>query len=319
MSSSEPVGPPAGARSVFALIAPWLVAVLVLAWVIHSVRWSDLVAALARVELVSFVAVSMLLLVAMWLLDAFAMQRTFAIFGLRASLREMVIVRGASYLFAAVQYYAGQAAILGFLYRRGTPFSRAAGWMLFISAINFGILLLLAAAGASGSTLLGAATTTALAAVLLACALYAGLLHFKPRALARWPLLAPLFEAGIAGHVRAVLVRLPHVAALVAWNVYALRAFHVQVPIFAALALVPVVLFANALPVSAQGLGLAQLTAIMLFAGYGGESGRAAVLAASLALTSAAIVVQIAIGLLMLEPSRKLARTTDAAPFHDAR
>ena len=110
---------------------------------------------------------------------------------------------------------------------------------------------------------------------------------------------------GISGHIKATIVRLPHVLVLILWHFLALRWFGVQVPPLAALVLLPAVFFAAALPVSVQGLGLSQAAAVTFFASYA-ESGRTAVLAYSLAMTAVSLAVQIGMGLAFLPAGRRL-------------
>lgn len=302
--------PEPGAQRPFSSLAksygPWIVAGIALYWVFRSVHWSELVAACHGVPVGRWLAASALLLGLNCAADTLAMYYTFGWFGCRLPYRELFIVRAATYILAVVQYYVGQAAILGFLHqRRGVPFLRATGWILFISGINMGVLVLIAAVGLAG----GAASVGWLwivpSSVGLAALGYAALLLARPRALSRVPILAPLFEMGIAGHLKAVAIRMPHVLVLILWHFLSLRAFGVNVPPLTALVLLPAVFFAAALPISIQGLGLAQAAAVYFFASYA-PAGAAAVLAYSLAMTSVSLIVQVIMGLAFLPAGRRL-------------
>jgi hypothetical protein len=222
------------------------------------------------------------------------------------------VIRAATYVLAVVQYFVGQAAIVGYLHeRRGVPVLRASGWILFISGINLGVLLLLAAFG----LLVGGVDLpwiwTIPAGVGVASLGYALLLHKNPRSLADVRLLAPLFEAGIVGHVKAVVVRLPHVLVLIVWHFLALRWFGVKVPALTALVLLPAVFFAAALPISVQGLGVSQAVAIYFFARYA-QSGEAAVFSYSTTMTAIATLVQVAMGILFLPVAKRLGMSAPA-------
>jgi hypothetical protein len=107
----------------------------------------------------------------------------------------------------------------------------------------------------------------------------------------------------LVGHLKAMVVRVPHIAALLAFNLSALRAFGVQVPLAAAIASLPVVMFIAVLPIS--GAGSWHLAAAMVFfvARYVPPSAgdpKAVVLAASLAAQFMATTVQVLIGLLCM-------------------
>ena len=87
-----------------------------------------------------------------------------------------------------------------------------------------------------------------------------------------------LLNAGLAGHARALIVRVPHIAALIAFQFCALRAFGVRVPFVDALATLPVrVPGRRCCRISVQGLGTTQATMVFFFARYAaGRRGRAA-------------------------------------------
>ena len=71
-------------------------------------------------------------------------------------------------------------------------------------------------------------------------AVYVAVLLIRPRWFDR-PLFEVLLNAGLGGHARALLVRLPHIAALIVFQFSALHAFGVDVPLVYALATLPVV------------------------------------------------------------------------------
>ena len=112
-------------------------------------------------------------------------------------------------------------------------------------------------------------------------------------------LLRPLLAAGLLGHVRALLVRLPHLLILLAWHYLALRMFGVEVPTLTAALYLPVVFAVASLPISPQGLGTAQVAALFFFREYS-QGGDEAVLAYSLSMTAISTVGSLAMGLLFL-------------------
>src|SRR6185312_2589756 len=118
---------------------------------------------------------------------------------------------------------------------------------------------------------LAAAPSVPHAVKLLVVAAYAGFAVYlaavlaKPRWLASRPLFDVLLGAGFAGHVRALLVRLPHVACLFAFQILMLRAFGVAVPVVDAVAALPVVYFiAGYAPGDAQAQQAAVLAASLV-------------------------------------------------------
>ena len=112
-------------------------------------------------------------------------------------------------------------------------------------------------------------------------------------------------QMGIVGHVKATLVRLPHVLLLVTWHYAMMNAFGVAVPPLVALALLPAMFFATALPISVQGVGPTQYVAVLFFSRYSPQ-GSAGVLAYSLGTMSISVLLQAAMGLAFLAAGRKL-------------
>lgn len=288
-------------------IAPWLVAALAIWWVTRSVDWGKVYVAFIHVPYVKFVLASIVLLALNCAADSAAMYYTFGWFGCRVPYRELYTIRAATYLLAVVQYYVGQAAILGFLrQRRGVPLGRGAGWILFISGINMAVLVILASTGMSRAQLPEAPWLRWVPPVVGVGALaYFAVIWLKPRRLASISLLAPMFEMGVLGHIKSTLVRLPHVTVLLVWHYLALRWFGVAVPPLVALVYLPAVFFFAALPVSVQGLGLSQWAAVTFFASYA-PHGKAAVLAYSLSVTAVALVIQVIMGVIFLRAAQRL-------------
>jgi len=123
------------------------------------------------------------------------------------------------------------------------------------------------------------------------------------QAYARWldkPAFEVLLNAGLGGHARALLVRLPHIAALMAFQYSALRAFGVEVPVGYAIATLPIAFFVAVLPISVQGLGTTQAMMIYLFGRYAPGKQEAAIVAASLMAQAIAFAFQALLGVVCL-------------------
>jgi hypothetical protein len=287
-------------------LAPWLVAGLAMFWVTHAVHWGDVWRACEHVPLGWFVGTSLVMLLLNCAADTLAMYYTFGWFGCHVPYRELFIIRGATYLVAVVQYYVGQAAILGFLrQRKGVPLWRGAGWILFVSAINMGVLVLIAAAGLARAPIDIRWLKMVPLAVAITVVCYCILLKIKPPIVMRYQILAPIFEMGISGHIKSTIVRVPHVLVLILWHWLSLRWFGVHVPVITALVYLPAVFFFAALPVSVQGLGLSQWAAVTFFVAYS-DTGKPAVLAYSLAMTAVSLVIQVSMGVLFLRSAQRL-------------
>jgi hypothetical protein len=305
-------------------LAPYLVAALALGWVLLHTDLKQLLAAVRHAPLALFIAISTVLLVLNWMADTFAMTSVFGWFGCRVRYSELLIVRGSTYLLAILNYHIGQAAIVGYLYRVcKVPFLRATGWILFIIGINVGTLFLLASAGASTAT----GELRLLRLVPIACAVgtvvYGALLLAKPRLLAERRLFAPLFEMGIVGHIKGVLVRLPHIGVLLVWQFVCLRLFGVAVSPLGALLYLPAYFAISVMPVNVNGLGVAQLVAVAFFAPYApvppgvadvAAAQKATVMAWSLSMQGFSIVHQLLLGFICLRVAGARGLLVEPAP-----
>ena len=128
-------------------------------------------------------------------------------------------------------------------------------------------------------------------------------------------LLAPLLDAGLLGHVRAFLIRLPHLAVLIVWHFFALRAFGVEIPFLKALLYLPVVFAVASLPISVQGLGTSQAAAILFFGPFvpDAQHAKAAVIAYSLTMTGISIISSLVMGLAFLRRGAALGLSVSQA------
>ncbi len=255
---------------------------------------------------------------AIYLGDSFAIWKTFGWFLLpprrpdgaaeptaQLSLTDVLLVRGATYLLAAINYNVGQGAIVYFVHRVArVPVVRGVATVLLIMGINVLALLFLATFGLAVAPAVPHALKLIVAVAYAGLAVYVAAVLAKPRWLASRPLFDVLLGAGLGGHARALAVRLPHIAILFAFQIVMLRGFGVAVPIIQAIAALPVVFFIAVLPISVQGLGTTQAAMIYFFARYApGDSHaqQAAVLAASLVGQVCTLTFQAVLGVACLK------------------
>jgi hypothetical protein len=283
--------------------AAWLVTAAVLVLLFRKVSVAEVVAA-ARGAAPWTIPVGLVGLVAIYVGDSFAIWKTFGWFLARLSFAEVLVVRGATYLLAAINYNVGQGAIVYFVHRvAGAPIMRGVATVLLIMGVNVLALLFLTTAGLAAAPEIPHAVAVIAGVAWAGLALYAVVVAVRPRWLATRPIFDVLLSAGVAGHARALLVRLPHIAALVFFQTSMLRAFGVAVPLGQAIVALPVVFFVAVLPISVQGLGTTQAAMVFFFARYapGDPSARkAAVLAASLVAQFMSLIFQAALGLACL-------------------
>jgi hypothetical protein len=292
-------------------IAAWLVTAGLLYLVFRNIKFADVVTSI-RGAAPWTVPACLASVFAIYLGDSFAIWKTFGWFLAKFSFAEVLVVRGATYLLAAVNYNVGQGAIVYFVHRaRGVPVVRGIATVLFIMGINIVALLLLASVGVRVAPAVPSALPLGLGLAWAGLALYALVVALKPVFLQKREVLQVLLAAGFGGHARALLARVPHIAALVAYQWMMLRAFGVEVPLGQAAAVLPMVFFIAVLPISVQGLGVLQWTMVFFFARYAPGGNEAPVVTASLVSQAIATTTQVIIGLFCL-------RTRTGREFREA-
>lgn len=295
---------------------PWLVAAAILAVMVREIRLEPLREAFQHGAYVALSLYIVFELVITLPVDAYATREALDAAGIPRPFLEVMYARGASYLLGLLSYIAGQGGMGFYLVRTGVPVARSAGAVLFLMIANGIVLVLLGAAGLAVEMARGglAGVPTGLLALTIAAALggtvvYGIVIALRPRWLARYGLLAPLFEAGVRGNVRAVAARFPHMMLLAVLHWLAFRIWGIAVPAVPGLALNPIVLLLSALPVTPGGLGTTQALQVLFFSpwatGAAGDDRAAAVLAFSLVHHVVNLVVQAAIGLACLAPFRR--------------
>jgi uncharacterized membrane protein YbhN (UPF0104 family) len=252
-------------------------------------------------------------------LDAFATREALSIAGIRRGFADLFLLRGATYLLGLVSYFVGQGGVGVYLARTGVRATRVAGAMLLLMISNGIVLVLIAGCGlladlpADRRELLLATIAAAFAGIVA----YLAVIAARPRWLTRRPPLAPLFEAGVRGHLRAAACRLPHLLLMAVLQWGSLRIWGIPVPFWRGVSLMMVVLLVAALPITPSGLGTAQVLQVLFFGPWAAGADQAArsgdVLAQSLVHYVFGLLWQAAVGLACLALLRRRGGAAAAA------
>ena len=283
-------------------ILPWVVTLGLLFYLFRIISFREMGKALVEAPYWTVPAFVVLVL-GVYLGDCFAIWKTFGWFVARLSFREVLVVRGATYLLALVNYTVGQGAIVYFVNRsRGVPLLRGTAAVLLIMGTNILLLLIFASIGLVVAPDMPAVLRKIVFGAYAALALYSIQLVLRPRWLTSRPIFDVLFAAGISGHLRTVLVRVPHLGILMVFTYTSLRAFGVQVPVSHAILYLPMIYFIGVLPIAVMGLGTTQFMMILLLSRYvpgaahDPAKAAAAITAASLGGQAVALAVQATLG-----------------------
>jgi hypothetical protein len=281
-------------------VLPWIVTGALLFWIFRHISFGEVVTA-TRHAAPWTVPTAIACVAAIYFADSFAIWKTFGWFLAPLTFGQVLVVRGATYLLAAINYNVGQGAMVYFIHRaKGTTIMRGVATLLLVLGINVLALLGLATVGLFIAPDIPRVVRVVVGVAFAGLAVYALAVAVKPRWLATRPLFDVLLGAGLGGHLKALVVRLPHIAALVVYLTVMLRAFGVAVPVRQAVVLLPLFFFIAVLPISIQGLGTGQMALTFLFARYAPgnpDAQGAAVVAASLSATAISTTLQALLGL----------------------
>jgi hypothetical protein len=284
-------------------VLPFVIAALLLVLVFARIDFRAFWSTLARVNgwlLFGWALLWQLVLLAADALGNFVVYRRTAP---SVGYRDFYVFRGASYLPGMVNHHLGQA-YMTYLQAKllGIPVARMAGTTLVSYAGWFGCLLGCMTVALPFADLppsyvwLG---TLGVPVVLVSGVVYLVLVSRPPAALASSTLLAPLFEAGFWGHLRALVGRLPHLAVLVVGTWVAYRIFAIPIPLATALVYLPIILVLVTLPITPQGFGAREAAAITFFSSFApGDSDAARAGALTAASTAWGVsITLVAVGL----------------------
>ncbi|MGE0326173.1 MAG: lysylphosphatidylglycerol synthase domain-containing protein [Polyangiaceae bacterium] len=263
---------------------PFVLAVLLLIWVLHRSGWQELKGALGQTNFLVFFLFSFTLQILSLLADSYATTYVYRQTVCPVRFREMVVIRGASYLPSMLNHNLGQAWLTYVISKRySAPLWRVAGATLLVYGTNLAGLLLLCALALpfNGARVPWLGPVVAIAT--LAGLVYFALLKWGAGLLSRWQATAPLVEIGVSGHLKAIAVRIPHVAALFLSTWLVFWFFGVWIPPGAALAYVPVLMMVAAMPLTPGAIGTRDAVALGLLAEFAtGAHGVSAIAATTL-------------------------------------
>lgn len=291
-------------------VLPFFVGAALVGYVLLRLDFAAFGRAIASTNYVAYLLFTAAFVAVLLVTDGWATARVYRRLVAPVRTQDFIVIRGASYLLSLINHHVGQGWLTYFVSRvYRAPLWRVAGATLFVYVTTFGCLFVLVALAlpSNHGRLPWLLPTVGLLA--LAAAVYGAVIGTHVSALRRRQILAPLFEAGIAGHVSALFQRMPHVFVQFLGTWIPLRFFGVNVPFTDALALVPVIMLVQTLPITPQGIGTRDVIAIELLAGYAEGApgqGAAAIAAATLTWACSLTLVQLLISPVLMRRARRL-------------
>ncbi|HEX2734204.1 MAG TPA: lysylphosphatidylglycerol synthase domain-containing protein [Polyangiaceae bacterium] len=280
----------------WARFAPLVLAVVLIAWMLRKVDTGKVLTAMAGAPKLELGLEALAFLVLLLLADTWATQKIYARTVCPVTWPELIVLRGASYLPSILNQHVGQGWLTYFLSRvYGARLLRVAGATLVVYVTTFACLVAMGLAALP----FNASKLPWLPGTLAFCVVggigYLLVLALKPKWLADRPLLGPLFDLGVGGHLTILAARMPHMLVLFFGMWLPFFLFGVNVPLGDALALIPPLLFVTGLPLTPQGIGTRDVMAVALFSSYAsaGADGATQVLATTLSWTTATTLIQL--------------------------
>jgi uncharacterized membrane protein YbhN (UPF0104 family) len=246
-----------------------LVAGAALYYCFRKVDWQAFWLALSGASLVPYLAFVAVFCLAMLAGDAWAISDVYRRTIGATRLRDVLLLRGVSYLPSIVNYHLGQALFTWFLSRtHQAPVWKVAGSTLLCYATTFGGLVAFCGLSFVLAPDRFSWLLPLLVGLVLGAVAYFVVLARGRRWLERFPATRVLCDAGVTGHFRALATRLPHVAVMFFGTWVPFYFFEVDIPFSDALGLVPVLLLVGVLPLTPQGIGTREVVAIELLSPY---------------------------------------------------
>lgn len=296
-------------RGLFQRSWPWLLGSAIVIAIASRVPFEAFRSSLHQGPHARLAAVDAAMMLGFLVTDSVATWIALRVEQVRWTLGRTVAVRGATYLLSLLSYAVGQGGIVYYLHRDGVPALRATGVMLFTMGTTLATLLLVTTASWAFADAGHPMLWWSLVGGCAAFAVYLLLVALRPAALVRREVLAPLFEAKLAGHALAIITRLPHVMLVVLGYWFAFLAWGIDIPFGVAMTVMPAVVIAAAIPIAPGGLGPTQGALVVLFGSYAAgatsDARAASVLAFAIAHYVWGTLAQLLVGLVCVRLARR--------------
>ena len=283
---------------------PWLIAIAVLFFVFQSVSPTDVANSVRQVNLSIFLPLLLFNLLIAFLWESQVYTLLFRWFQVPVTFREMVPIRGASYVLTVLNFFAGQGGMALIMNRwQKLSLKRAGSIVLFAAFSDYYLLLAFCLAGAfslPGVDLVSffeiSRAGSLVRFIVISWVLFAIHIGFyrwylprpnSKRIFKRKEIFSTFREAPVTLYLKLMAVRSVNFVIGIFTCYFALTAFGLHVPLRYLVVFLPIVWLISSIPITVMGLGTTQAAMIWLVARFAEGSGgpeeiTAAVLAYSL-------------------------------------
>lgn len=303
---------------------PWLIGIAIVVLIATRVPFAQLRRAMSSGPHLTLIAAELAITAVVLATDSLSTWIGLRALQIRWSLGRVTSLRGATYLLFLINYAVGQGGFGYYLYRAGEPALRAIGATLFLIGTTLATLLLVTfCTGAVAGV--GATNPQLWWTLVIGTGAFVGylvIIQLRVGFLVQRQVLAPLFDARIAGHALAIAGRIPHVVAIVLSYWVAMLVWGISVPFTSAVTLMPAVALAAALPLAPAGLGTTQVALVYYFASYApgvtGPEREASLLAFALVHFVYGMLASLVVGLACWIAAKRTGALPTSEPQQDA-
>jgi len=292
-------------------ILKWVIAAAVLFYLFHQVDQDKLFAALASARLEIYLPLAVCFVLIWFLIESQNLMFLFNMFGHDLTFKEMRFIRGASYMLMIINYNLGLGAIAWYLKRRnGIALTRAGSVMFFYYFVESVGITFFAMAGCL--LIYGQSPVIYEKIILIAGAMFFSYiaLFFLVRLLPSYgwftglrnsALMAAFYEADFKNYFILSGFRAVYFASFVIFFHLGLKSFHVHVPLFSLIGLVPVIFFIGNIPITPFGIGTIQAAMVFFFKPFGPEEN---ILSFSMVYSATLLFMRAPIGLFYMRETK---------------
>ena len=257
-------------------ILPWAVAVGIFAYLFRIYEPHQIWAALSYVNLSIFVPFTFVYFLIVYFADIFVLSTVFKRFGHNVSVKELIPVRGVTYLLMILNYAASQGAFAYYLKKtHKIPIAEALSTFFFVALVDLYWIVTLAFIGSFFQNVIVEGYNVSTLVKFLAVGAYGAFFvsHYfwnRPWRPIRWLRSKSLFktfaEASLKDYLWIASLRTPiHCTILVAFYIL-IQTFNAYIPFIKILGNVPLVFLVGVLPITPGGLGTTNAAMVHLLA-----------------------------------------------------
>jgi uncharacterized membrane protein YbhN (UPF0104 family) len=305
-----------GKTSACKKILPWVAAFLILGYLFYRIDMRQFFIAFSTAKLYLFWPALLIFIVAGYLLDSQNLTVILREFNHKATFREMLGIRGITYLLMVINYSLGLGGIIYYFKQNfGIPLVRCISLMIFynqLSAISLFVLGLIGCLLVPGSALITNALIYFLSsiAILLGSILIAKILPGKGILLKVKNLdVVKIFaETKWTGYFYLVFWRFVYFSTFIFFFYFGVRAFHMEISLASMFFFGSVIVIISSMPFTPFGLGTVQAAMLYFFKDYSSEPN---IMAFGITYSTSLVLFRGLIGLLYMNKFAELIPVKD--------